>query len=107
MWNDYDDYSVYDNESYDPLYSYDDEYDDDDRPHFNERNAVYQDRVNRSRWADADRRRNEYARSNLSQRLDYLDNAWRAMNRFNPRLSDAAKRTIHSNEFGFSSSWTF
>lgn len=104
MWNDYD-YDVYDDDSYDPLYSYDDEYDD--RPHFNERNAVYQDRVNRSRWADADRRRNEYARSNLSHRLDYLDNAWRAMNRFNPRLSDAAKRTIHSNEFGFSSSWTF
>lgn len=98
------DYSVYDNESYDPLYSYD-EYDD--SPRFNERNAAYQDRVNRSRWADADRMRVEHSKRNLSQRLDYLDNAWRAMNRFNPRLTDAAKRTIHSNEFGFSSSWTF
>jgi hypothetical protein len=106
MWND-SDYSVYDNESYDPEYSYDDEYDDEDSPRFNERNAAYLDRVNRSRWADADRLRAEQAKRNLSQRLDYLDNAWRAMNRFNPRLSDDAKRTIHSNQFEFSSSWTF
>ena len=103
MWND-SDYDVYDNESYDPGYSYD-EYDD--SPRFNERNAAYQDRVNRSRWADADRLRREYAKSNLSQRLDYLDRAWSESNRFHPKLTDAAKRTIHSNEFGFSSSWTF
>jgi len=104
MWNDYD-YDAYDDDSYDPLYSYDDEYDD--SPHFNERNAVYQDRVNRSRWAGADKARPESTRQIFNRRLDYLDNAWRAMNRFNPRLTDAAKRTIHSNEFGFSSSWTF
>lgn len=103
MWND-DDYSVYDNESYDPEYSYDDE---EDRPRYNERNAVYLGRAIRRNWADADRARAEHAKRNVSQRLDYLDNAWRAMNRFNPRLTDAAKRTIHSNEFGFSSSWTF
>lgn len=106
MWNN-DDYSVYDNESYDPEYSYDDEYGDEDRPRFNERNADYMDRVNRERWANTARERNEFARRNLSRRLDYLDNAWRAQNRFHPRLTEDAKRTIHSNEFGFSSAWAF